>query len=149
MQETRKRKAAVIAGKLRKSVDVVVEAMVEEFSGYVPPWKKRLYTYLLAIVKGENPQRPKDLKSKGSIESFDYCIEKYNELFGDIPGPVQQIILERQLKATEVEQIEYEKENARQEAFDKVLDALSDWTTGELLYLAERIKNGALGLAVK
>jgi hypothetical protein len=85
-----------------------------------------------------------EFDSEHGRKTFNYCIEKFNTGFGDLPEIVQAIIFNRLLKSLEPEEAEYEKEEARQNAFDEVLDALSEWTTEELVYFAGQIKSGAL-----
>jgi hypothetical protein len=145
-----KEPTAIEKKKFQESVANLVEAFSQEYSIYAPPYRKMLYWFLFARTEKKMPPKEiiEQLKTTNR-ENFEYCVGKFDAIAGEIPAIGQQIILAKLLKNLEPEEAEYEKEAAHNEAFDKVLDAISEWTTEELLSLAGRIKNGALGMAIK
>jgi hypothetical protein len=147
--ETRELKEPTEAEKkvFQKSVAEVVKAFTEEYKYYAPPYRRMLYMFLFAKAEKKHP--PKEIMEQlktTNREAFEYYVGKFDALLGDVPAIGQEIILAKLLKALEPEQRKYEKEQARDEAFDKVLDALSGWSTRRISLLAKQIKNGEMSV---
>ncbi len=126
----------------KKSVEFVVKAVASEFDCYCPPFRRKLYLYLAAKAAKKRvlPEIAKEVKlDKNGI--YSHCIKKYNELFGQIPAEGQLIVLAKLFNALGVEQAAYEKEIARDEAFNGLLDALAEWTTERVELLTKQIKD--------
>lgn len=136
--------------KARESFDKVVAFLEKEFEYNSPPFQRALLTYLFAKLEGWEPpaEIAELLKSNSYREHIEYEENKFNQVVGKAPKDVQECIIAALLERLEPKEKEYEAECARDEAVDKVLDAISDWTTEEILYLAERLKEG-LGIAIK
>jgi hypothetical protein len=129
----------------RKSMDDVVKAIAQENQYSCPPYRKMLYWFLFARAEKKHP--PKEILEQlktTNRKTFEYCVGKFDALLGDAPAICQEIVLAKLLKALEPEEAEYKKEVARQNAFDAVLDALSEWSTRRLTLLAKQIKNGKI-----
>jgi hypothetical protein len=131
----------------RKSVAEVVKAFTEEYKYYTPPYRRMLYMFLFARAEKKYPPRKilEQLKTTNR-ETFEYCVGKFDALLGEAPAIGQEIILAKLLKTLEPEEVEYKKEEARQNAFDAVLDALSEWSTRRISLLAKQIKNGEMSI---
>lgn len=147
-----KMKKAERAKKGKEVFDKIIARLEEEYQYCAVPFRKNLYIYLFAKLEGLEPTKEiaELLKSNESYrESIEYEEDKYNQLLGDFPKDVHGYIISQLLLNLEPKEKEYVTERAMDEAYSKVLDALSDWTTEELLYLAGWIESGVLGTAIK
>jgi hypothetical protein len=147
--ETRELKEPTAAEKevFQKSVAEVVKAFTEEYKYNAPPYRRMLYMFLFARAEGKQP--PREIAEQLKItnkEYLEYSVGKFDVLLGDAPAICQEIILAKLLKALEPEEAEYKKEEARQNAFDAVLDALSEWSTRRISLLAKQIKSGEMSV---
>ena len=137
--------------KFRESVDNIIEALNQEFGFYVPPFQRKLYLYLFAKAAGKTP--PPEIAKEIELdkyETYDYCIKKYNKLFGELPGIAQELVLAKLLKALEPLEKEYEEEMVRDGARDELIDFVHNsglsYTEQTNVYkdLLEQAKNNEL-----
>ncbi|MFZ0035688.1 MAG: hypothetical protein WAK60_11970, partial [Sedimentisphaerales bacterium] len=125
-----KKPTAAEKKKYQEAITNLVEAFTQEYAAYSPPYQQMLYWFLFARAEGRTPPAKiaEQLKTTDK-ENLEYCVSKFDALLGNEPAIAQEIILARLLKALEPEIAKYEKEIARNEAFDKIFDALSECTT--------------------
>ncbi|MDD5064295.1 MAG: hypothetical protein PHQ35_06000 [Phycisphaerae bacterium] len=109
--------------KFREGVNIIIESLNQEFGFYIPPFQRKLYTYLFAKAANLTPppEITKEIESD-KFKSYEDCIKKYNKLFGKLPGIAQEIVLAKSLKALEPLEKEYEEEVVRDRARDELID---------------------------
>jgi len=133
--------------RIKEAFDIIVAGIGEEFDSCIPPYQRTLFTYLFAKLEGKRPPEAiaKQLRDKKFLEFLKNDTKKFNQLVGDLPAPVLQLIIVRLLTDLQPKEKEFAEETTRDEARDELINLVGELSyteqTGIYKELSEQVRN--------